>query len=264
LEEPLQLADALVLRRAFVDGAGITRERGEGVQIDASIEQAEIVIWERPLVAASIRGAEVFEALPCPPLPRRKQIWIPRYPFREPEEFILALFVDSYPGGDSDSYLSDPKSQQRFTDRGFATLDMLKITKAGVVVNGACRLIEGEPVEPADAKLLASMFFLDSEWIGEERETLPRHERRKYERERQPVPEVKTVVLRRSAREGSAHSAGDGSREYSCQWIVSGHWRKQYYPSKGEYAPKYIAPYPKGPVDKPLRTPRPTVYVAKR
>ncbi|GAI71048.1 unnamed protein product [marine sediment metagenome] len=59
------------------------------------------------------------------------------------------------------------------------------------------------------------------------------------------------IVLRKAVYKGGGHR----DVEWACQWIVGGHWRNQWYPSKHEYRPKYIASYIKGPEDKPLRNP---------
>lgn len=47
---------------------------------------------------------------------------------------------------------------------------------------------------------------------------------------------------------------GDGTNQnrYSHQWLVTGHWRQQPYPSRQETRPLWISPYVKGPEGKPL------------
>jgi hypothetical protein len=47
------------------------------------------------------------------------------------------------------------------------------------------------------------------------------------------------------------------------RWVVSGHWRNQWYPSIGAHRQRYILPYVKGPADKPL-DPRATVHALRR
>lgn len=47
--------------------------------------------------------------------------------------------------------------------------------------------------------------------------------------------------------------AGRGAtREYRHRWIVRGHWRNQYYPSRNDHRPIWIDPHLAGPEDKPL------------
>jgi hypothetical protein len=48
------------------------------------------------------------------------------------------------------------------------------------------------------------------------------------------------------------------------QWIVSGHWRRQYYPGSNAHKPLPIAPYVKGPADKPLKAPAGDVFAVTR
>jgi len=81
---------------------------------------------------------------------------------------------------------------------------------------------------------------------------LPRAQRRWLQREiGTEDPQVKVITLRR-AQHTNGQSEG-GSREWSSRWIVKGHWRSQYYPSKQKNSPLWIMPYMKGPQDKPLK-----------
>lgn len=48
--------------------------------------------------------------------------------------------------------------------------------------------------------------------------------------------------------------AAEAGREYTCRWLVAGHWRQQWYPARKVHRPLWIAPHLKGPADKPLRT----------
>lgn len=73
---------------------------------------------------------------------------------------------------------------------------------------------------------------------------------------------INVVVLRRrSANAGVAHHQ---EVEFSCQWMVRGHWRQQFYPSTQERRPLWIESYVKGPDDKPFRAPRETVFQVNR
>jgi hypothetical protein len=81
----------------------------------------------------------------------------------------------------------------------------------------------------------------------------------------QVAPTCSVVQMRRLDR----RQRGDGADqetavEWQCQWLVRGHWRQQFYPSANRHVPRWIAPYIKGPFDKPMRTPNPTVFVVKR
>lgn len=122
------------------------------------------------------------------------------------------------------------------------------------------------PIESVGLSMLtAAAKFLDTDFVGKERASLPRHLRRAAELGRRPpLPEINTVTLRRAWRDDDKPKGDGEPREWSCQWIVGGHWRNQWYPSKAEWKPKYIAPYLKGDPDKPLREPKGPVYCVTR
>lgn len=91
-----------------------------------------------------------------------------------------------------------------------------------------------------------------------------RHSRKRLERlgwDQNPV--VRVIELRKKQARIS-HAVEPVEAEWSCQWIVRGHWRQQYYPSKNLNQPVWITPYVKGPENKPLRPPRATVFAVVR
>lgn len=65
---------------------------------------------------------------------------------------------------------------------------------------------------------------------------------------------------------GVAPGVGDGGREYTHRWWVSGHWRQQPYgPGRRYRKPVWIAPHLKGPPDAPVvRRPRVNVWRGHR
>ncbi|KAB8186944.1 hypothetical protein FH608_046500 [Nonomuraea phyllanthi] len=76
-----------------------------------------------------------------------------------------------------------------------------------------------------------------------------RHDRRRLERQKIEPSRVRVIMLRR-AKTTSEH--GDSDREFHHQWIVRGHWRQQWYPSRGVHRPVWIAPHIKGPEGAPM------------
>jgi hypothetical protein len=110
---------------------------------------------------------------------------------------------------------------------------------------------------------VASTLWIQQRIISTSAMPADRHCRKRLERAGIGPQLVNVVRLRRSERD-----AGDGdessSREWSCQWIVRGHWRQQFYQSTGERKPLWIMPYVKGPEDAPLKTPTATVFAVTR
>ena len=77
------------------------------------------------------------------------------------------------------------------------------------------------------------------------------------------VPQnVRVVQLRREYLEEATTNV-ETDRKIGCSFIVSGHWRKQYYPSVGYHRPKWIEKYIKGK-GLPLKEYQPTVYRVTR
>lgn len=63
--------------------------------------------------------------------------------------------------------------------------------------------------------------------------------------------EITLITLRKSSER--AHEASGEEANYSCSFIVRGHWRKQWYPSIEAHRQKWINPYVKGDLDMPLK-----------
>jgi hypothetical protein len=109
----------------------------------------------------------------------------------------------------------------------------------------------------------AGLAFLEQQLLVAGKEQVERHTRRRCARQGLPVPELRVIRLRRqqqTSRTDVEHEPVD----WSCQWIVRGHWRQQPYPSKHTTQPVWITPYVKGPEDKPLKPPRATVFAVVR
>lgn len=102
--------------------------------------------------------------------------------------------------------------------------------------------------------LLATLLaFMQQRIVASSPSPVPRSVRRQLERSGSRPPDLRVIALRRRAPrpgEPEAHSEHSG---YSCQWLVSGHWHKYWYPSLGVHQPRWVRGYVKGPTDKPLR-----------
>jgi hypothetical protein len=63
------------------------------------------------------------------------------------------------------------------------------------------------------------------------------------------APEAKVIRLRRVR---ANPQGGKREVEWTCRWLVRGHWRSQWYPRTASHRPVWIMPYVKGPDDAPL------------
>jgi hypothetical protein len=127
---------------------------------------------------------------------------------------------------------------------------------------------DDEKVLGAQLLLLASFWLFVRQKILVTRGMTPaRQARKRIQRADwwQARPLVRVVELRRrEAVHEHAAQGNDDEHDWSCQWVVRGHWRQQFYPSTRARQPVWITPYVKGPENKPLKPPRATVFAVVR
>lgn len=83
---------------------------------------------------------------------------------------------------------------------------------------------------------------------------LARKQSRRYEREGYNTAPVRVVRIRHRENTPTPPTEDVGERTYRVRWMVRGHWRNQWYPSRGEHRPVWINPHIKGPADTPLHS----------
>lgn len=120
------------------------------------------------------------------------------------------------------------------------------------------KITEGAPAGPSFAYLLAAWHFMNSPLVEVDRNVWSRQVRRAAERKQRELPPVGIVRLRR--RESHRQAGTDQHVEWNSRWLVRGHWRDQWFPSAGEHKTIFIAPYVKGPEEKPIKQPRQSIY----
>lgn len=124
-------------------------------------------------------------------------------------------------------------------------------------------MVDEETADPDNPKpirndtlrtLISTWLLMGQPIVTADPEPLPRQARRRIQRETgKPPPPVRVVKLRHIA----AHQAGDdlpegAGRHYRHRWVVRGHWRNQWYPSRKDNRPVYIPSHVKGPKGAPL------------
>ena len=98
----------------------------------------------------------------------------------------------------------------------------------------------------------ACLALLQQEVLCYERQTADRHTRRRLAHSGWSDPPLVNVVrLRRRATGQGTSEVSDV--EWTCQWLVRGHWRQQWHPSVKHHEVRWISPHVKGPPDKPLK-----------
>lgn len=84
------------------------------------------------------------------------------------------------------------------------------------------------------------------------------------------VPDIYIIKLRRSEQpkasceEGKGEESIPGRKYDNHRWPVSAHWHNYHFRTTGEYRPKWVDSYVKGPEDKPLIVPKKRAYKVER
>ncbi len=108
--------------------------------------------------------------------------------------------------------------------------------------------------DPALASTLALLGFLNSPYIPKKSHRLLRAERRDIKRHGGEAEDEVTFVTLRRPETSRPESDHETSVDWKHTWLVSGHYRAQWYPSEQAHHVIWIAPYLKGPADAPLLT----------
>jgi len=105
--------------------------------------------------------------------------------------------------------------------------------------------------------LLAALSFMNSPYISERQQGLPRHERKRRGLGRAEDQEPRNMLHYIDLRPPASHESeeGAGSVQWKCRWLVRCHQRAQWYPSLNSHKIIWIKPFIKGPEGAPLRTP---------
>jgi hypothetical protein len=112
---------------------------------------------------------------------------------------------------------------------------------------------------PLDVELQTTLKWLRfsvSPYLMVTRQPVERHTRRRTEGKFEHVSKgVGVILLRRRevVYKDSEHRGESRQVDWSCQWWVSGFWRNHWYRSTQTHKYIWIAPYIKGPPDKPLK-----------
>jgi hypothetical protein len=104
----------------------------------------------------------------------------------------------------------------------------------------------------------ASLSIMSQRITAHHRQRGDRAQEKRYQAVTKREPElVRVITLRKKQYDRRPSDAADaGAVDWSCQWLVGyphGFWRHQFYPGTNEHKWVLIAPYRKGPTDRPFK-----------
>jgi hypothetical protein len=242
------------------------------------LRRAQVVLWRSDLWTAAITGAdEIFcgtmidPEVFTPPV----QLWIPDRDFFysdvhaaimrvEPRANMVAVII--YRTEDAVYYapiIGPPISDNMLRNMPENERDALLLEKMYFRIRPVKISIKDPVPEGAGniAEIVALATFMNQPVAEIKTMGLARAERRRRERTGEKCPTIRVVMLRHV--QHAKTTAGE-TVDWKYQWIVSGHWRKQWHPSTQTHTPMFISSYIKGPEGKPLKAPSKSIYVVQR
>jgi len=102
------------------------------------------------------------------------------------------------------------------------------------------------------SQFIGALFRVMSQTIAVRTQRVPSRQFRKRAKPWLPDKKIVVVTLRRHREAGYPAEPGETTPEWTHRWLVSGHWRNQWFPSLSIHRQVWISPYTKGPEDKPL------------
>lgn len=227
--------------------------------------ESEVAWWyfERPLPFKTIIQSNLVRALCFG--------WIPTI------EKDFGMPVCAWVDEDAVKYRQNISPSQTFEwEKGITLGRMLDLTRESHRARyGPGGFDRNEPTIGEDAFMeategIARFVLAGLAWLGQSilmtaEGHVERHRRKAFAKvSGHHVPAVKVVHLRRASYTQTPTEGGEPVN-WSCRWVVGGHWRNQARGLKhAERKLTYILPYVKGPDDKPFKATAPKVFVVDR
>lgn len=115
-------------------------------------------------------------------------------------------------------------------------------------------VVGGDLVAPADLLLKAAFLLMQQDVVLKSRTVSVTDKKKRAQLKKAGCSgnHMRTRVISIRRHDSGAARKGTSNREYIHRWVVKGHWRNQWYPSRKMHRPVWVAPYMKGPDDAPL------------
>jgi hypothetical protein len=242
---------------AFLSVGEQHRDEYTKLEVARLILDAQVYLW-RPKVFDTIQHCPLPDHIVSDsvlPFPTSYHTFEIRYEYRPDQIDTISRYIPSVPADIAYEWMLMVDRRDHF--------DLLIFVSSmgnpawGLLICFPIKYHARYPEEfPKDAKdvggVLGMLAFLKSPDKHIEQHRIPRSIRRGTQLGDTPASQSVSVVTLKRAVHDAIKSAEGRSVEWKHHWWVSGHMRAQWYPSKGSHEVTFIAPYLKGPVEKPL------------
>lgn len=250
LRKPEVVASAEDVLREREFFAAFCEQYPDRTDVDADTKYPALSLLARDIRRGSpylwqdgIRMTAATAALPRHVIPRDAM----------PEPLMWWTFPTGIEGGGDAVLLTDVRDGVQVLSFEFVR-DRLRVSVGGF---GYGRVFPEDFVERPDYGAwvrghLGMFAFLRSPYVTARPQQATRAGRRRLVHERIESAAVHFVDLRRVVRDVCGEADAEREHEWSGRWWVGGHYRAQWYPSLSAHRVIWVAPYVKGPDDKPL------------
>ena len=249
--------------------------------LEAKLDEAELIVWEKSLFAASQEGAKSFFDYEFDPMdfpPPLFQHW-QFYESGHGQMTAIEMGWEKKAGIPENAYCREifiiPIQSERTGKYGICWANVYwpivdsvpdSVRNQGIdsilpIFRFWAPIYKGDKTERPHHIFLAALGFMYSKVVSLEPVRAQRAERRRAHKLNKHLPTIQVTHLRQ--REYHSGDPGDPG-VWSCRWIVRGHWRKQWYPKDGAHKPLFIEPHIKGPDGAPLKPPKEHMTVVAR
>ncbi len=222
------------------------------------------VYWDSNIIKAAVSGHEAFVGRYIPAINPINQIWL----FKDPNTMVadwmqhkegyceLGRFIGQNHSGTimfMHVCVNDRKPEIRTEDLALVPIAITSdycIGKDNAVVSSFAACLEFMDQNFVEKTNLLKVAQFSSE---------PRDQSDKAR-----AREIEIVYIRRREQHPTLQDGTPNPVDWSCQWLVKGHWRNQYHPGDKSHKPTFIQSYVKGPEDKPFKVPAQSIHAVVR
>jgi len=245
----------------------------------ACLEAAQPVFWDVSIFASAVRDCDrVFLNTPVRAFSPQRQIWIPanegyrkngewgpvlpcmkiyrdKHNLQKMIEAAIMAVILAYVQKDNRNYILSYAFFRLLDDSDLLIL-MCEFREVGYV---NCDPLSLFNVINAGLSFMSQPFVEKSQLDQISVFTGSHHQSKKND-----AKKIQIIYLRRREQHPILSDGTHNPVDWSCQWLVHGHWRNQFHPSDNSHAPVFIQSYVKGPEDKPFKASQQSIYATVR
>ena len=250
--------------------------------LEGLFHYASPIYWETNILRSVEEGSDLFKGKTFPAFNPNPQIWIPSWKGTRPDgtygaitmsidaskngfgmcgiiAFWMAIMDDSNCG-----YCGEILCPHFFDEVGYKEYSKDPLHPPFIISEQL--YLPQQPIEDEfGSVLLAGFEFLNQPFVDNcSLDRVATFDGAHRQAKKNDAKKIRIVYLRRREQHPTLQDGSSNPVDWSCQWLVHGHWRNQYHPSDQSRKPMFIQSYVKGPEDKPFKASQKSIFAAVR